>query len=198
MTNRRLVLATANQHKVAELHQLLGDRYEIAPRPSDLAETVEDGETLEANALKKAREVAHHVGALAVADDTGLFVDALDGRPGVYSARYAGPGADDEANVTKLLGELAELAGAPGDLAWRTARFRTVMAAVWPEGEELVVEGLVEGRIIDQRRGQHGFGYDPVFAPVEGDGRTFAEMSAEEKNRLSHRGRAVAQLSQRL
>jgi XTP/dITP diphosphohydrolase len=186
----RLVLATANEHKVSEIRQLLGDRYQIAPRPPGLAETIEDGATLEANALKKAREVSAFAGALAVADDTGLFVEALDGRPGVRSARYAGPDSDDEANVDKLLGEL----GASGDQADRGAAFRTVMAAVWPDGTELVVEGSVVGHITAERRGTAGFGYDPVFVPSEGDGRTFAEMAAEEKNRISHRGRAVAAL----
>ncbi|MCP3991336.1 MAG: RdgB/HAM1 family non-canonical purine NTP pyrophosphatase [Actinomycetia bacterium] len=186
----RLVLATANQGKVSEIRQLLGDRYEVVARPADLAETIEDGETLEANALKKAREVAASANALAVADDTGLFVDALDGRPGVHSARYASPEADDEANIDKLLSELAEISEDGG----RRAAFRTVMAAVWPEGNELLVEGMVTGHISQARRGSAGFGYDPVFVPAEGDGRTFAQMTGEEKNRISHRGRAVAGL----
>jgi XTP/dITP diphosphohydrolase len=189
-----LIVATGNRHKLAEIRQILGDRYLVDGRPDDLAETVEDGETLEANALKKAREVAVHTGALAVADDTGLFVDALGGRPGVRSARYAGPEADDEANVTRLLGELLSLE----DPEARGARFRTVMAAVWPDGRELIVDGAVVGHIALGRRGDAGFGYDPVFVPAEGDGRTFAEMTAEEKHRISHRGRAVEALCRHL
>lgn len=185
----RMVLATGNQHKVAELRQLLAGSYQVEGRPPDLAETVEDGDTLEANALKKAREVATHAQALAVADDTGLFVDALDGRPGVYSARYAGPQGDDEANLAKLLGELADRSSSA-----RSARFRTVVAAVWPDGRELVVDGVVEGHITLVPQGSAGFGYDPVFVPAEGDGRTFAQMTAGEKNAISHRGRAVAAL----
>lgn len=190
----RLVLATSNKNKVTELRQLLGDRYEIEGRPQDLAETVEDGDTLEYNSLKKAGDVVAQVGALAVADDTGLFVDALDGRPGVWTARYAGPDATSLDNVRKLLAEL----GTYPNPAQRTARFRTVIAAVWPSGEELVVEGVVDGRIGAAPKGEAGFGYDPVFIPHEGDGRTFAEMSADEKNGISHRGRAVAALLERL
>lgn len=189
-----LVLATGNPDKVAELRQLLGDRYRIRGRPADLAETIEDGETLEANALKKAREVVASVGALAVADDTGLFVDALGGRPGVRTARYAGENATATDNLTKLLSEL----GGVTDSAERTARFRTVIAAVWPDGSEVVVEGAVEGVIATEVSGDAGFGYDPVFIPTEGDGRTFAEMTGEEKNRISHRGRAVSALLARL
>ncbi|MGF1596363.1 MAG: RdgB/HAM1 family non-canonical purine NTP pyrophosphatase [Acidimicrobiales bacterium] len=185
-----LVLATANEGKVAELRHLLGDRYHIEPRPPDLADTVEDGETLESNALKKAREVARHAGALAVADDTGLFVEGLGGRPGVHTARYAGPAATADDNVDLLLQELASAGSATG----RRAEFRTVIAAVWPDGRELTVAGAVAGSIAPSRRGSRGFGYDPVFAPLEGDGRTFAEMSAEEKHGLSHRGRAIAAL----
>lgn len=185
-----LVLATTNADKVTELRRLLGDRYEIRTRPGDLDDTVEDGDTLEHNALKKAREVAAYVGALAVADDTGLFVDALDGRPGVITARYAGPDATSTENVKKLLAELVdhELPAA------RRARFRTVVAAVRPDGDEIVVEGVVEGRIGSEPHGSGGFGYDPVFMPLEGDGRTFAQMTGDEKNMLSHRARAIAAL----
>ncbi|MEM8922180.1 MAG: RdgB/HAM1 family non-canonical purine NTP pyrophosphatase [Actinomycetota bacterium] len=189
MSAPRLTLATGNPGKVAELRRLLGDRYEIEPRPDELPDTVEDGETLVVNAVKKATEVAVHSGSLAVADDTGLFVDALGGRPGVHTARYAGPAATTEENVELLL---AELGGVDGDA--RSAHFATVIAAVWPDGRELTVEGRVDGRIAAERRGDAGFGYDPVFLPVEGDGRSFAQMSAEEKNAISHRGRAIAAL----
>lgn len=182
-----LVLASANPGKVAELRDLLGDRYSVEPRPEDLAETIEDGDTLEANATKKAVEVAAHTGRVALADDTGLFVTALDGEPGVRTARYAGENADSEANVAKLLVALAD-----ADTDDRTAEFRTVIALAPADGGEvLLARGSVVGRIAESRRGERGFGYDPVFAPVEGDGRTFAEMSIEEKHGFSHRARAL-------
>lgn len=189
MSDRALTLATANPNKVVELRLLLGDEWAISGRPDDLADTVEDRDTLEGNALKKAHEVSVHAGSLAVADDTGLFVDALDGRPGVWTARFAGPDATDDDNVAKLLDQLADVEG-PG----RSAHFITVIAAVWPDGTELVVEGRVDGVIADERRGDTGFGYDPVFVPVEGDGRCFAEMTRAEKNEISHRGRAIQAL----
>ncbi|MEL7155538.1 MAG: RdgB/HAM1 family non-canonical purine NTP pyrophosphatase [Actinomycetota bacterium] len=193
MTRRALTLATANPDKVVELQQLLGADWDISPRPADLADTVEDGDTLEANATKKGREVARHTGTLSVADDTGLFVDALGGRPGVWTARYAGPEATSADNVAKLL---LELQGVTGD--GRSAHFRTVIAAVWPDGTALTVDGRVDGVITERARGEAGFGYDPVFAPAEGDGRTFAEMSAQEKNEISHRGRAIQALQAEL
>jgi len=183
----KLILATSNQGKVAELAQLLDGRCEVESRPAGLAETVEDGDTLEANAYKKALEVAEHAGAVALADDTGLFVDFLGGRPGVRSARFAGVDADDEANVDKLLAEM-------GSASQRTARFRTVMALVWPGGRHLFVEGSVEGEIGIERRGDSGFGYDPVFHPAQGDGRAFGQMNKAEKNSISHRGRATKKL----
>lgn len=186
----RLVLATANPGKVAELIDLLGDRYRIVPRPADLAETVEDGATLTANATKKAREVAEHAGAASLADDTGLFVEALDGRPGVHTARYAGPGATADENVERLLSELDGHVGAEA----RAAAFRTVLVLWRPGRDPLVIEGVLHGSIAASRRGERGFGYDPVFVPTDSDGRTLAEMSADEKNRISHRGRAIARL----
>ena len=185
-----LVLATGNPDKVVELRSLLGDRYVVESRPTDLPETVEDGETLEANALKKAREVAARAGALSVADDTGLFVAALGGRPGVRTGRYAGEHATYDENVDKLLAELADRDG-PDE---RAAAFRTVIAARWPDGTELTVEGRVDGWITPERRGTGGFGYDPVFVPHEGDGRSFAEMTTDEKNEFSHRARAIEAL----
>ncbi len=188
-----LVLATANQGKLAELTDLLGDRYRVRPRPHGLADTIEDGDTLEANAIKKATEVSADTGAMALADDTGLFVDALDGRPGVHTARYAGPDGDDAANRAKLV---AELAGVDGPA--RRAEFRTVIALVRPDGTSLVAAGRVEGLIAEEPRGERGFGYDPLFAPIEGDGRTFAEMALDEKQALSHRARALAALLDRL
>ncbi len=185
-----LTLATANPGKVTELVSLLGDRYEIRPRPADLAETDEDGDTLEANARKKAAEVVAHCGTLAVADDSGLFVVALGGRPGVHTARFAGPNATHDENIDRLLAELS----ARADPAERRAEFRTVIVAAWPDGGELIVDGRVPGTITAERRGDDGFGYDPVFAPDEADGLTFAQMSLEAKNRISHRARAIAAL----
>ncbi len=188
----RLVLATTNQGKVAELIDLLSDHFEVLPRPPDVADTDEDQPTLVGNARKKAAEIAAATGLAALADDTGLFVDALDGGPGVHTARYAGLDATYEQNVAKLLDALAdiEVDRPPG----RGARFRTCIALVWPDGRELLGEGSVEGRIAAERRGTGGFGYDPVFVPVEGDGRTFGEMSRAEKARYNHRVRAFDDL----
>jgi XTP/dITP diphosphohydrolase len=159
----------------------------VLARAPDVEET---GTTLEDNARIKARGVEAATGLPAIADDTGLVVDALGGAPGVFSARYAGPDAVAADNVAKLL---RELDGVPDER--RTARFRTVVLAAWPDGREMVVEGSVEGVIVREPRGTAGFGYDPVFVPAEGDGRTFAEMTAEDKHALSHRGRAVRALA---
>ena len=164
----------------------------LLERPAALGDVREDGDTLEANARTKAVAVAGFAGAPALADDTGLEVDALDGAPGVHSARYAGPGAADEANVAKLLEALAGVA-APQ----RTARFRTVVVARWPDGRELLADGVVEGFIARSPRGGRGFGYDPVFVPSPGES-TFAEMSLEAKGAISHRGRALRELARLL
>jgi XTP/dITP diphosphohydrolase len=184
----RLVLATANPDKARELAALLAD-FEVVPRPAGLPDVEETEDTLEGNALLKARAVMEATGELAVADDTGLEVDALGGRPGVYAARYAGPGATYADNVAKLLDELRDV---PGET--RTARFRTVAVALFPHGGEIVAEGWVDGRIAEAAAGAEGFGYDPVFVPDDGGGRTFAEMSRAEKQALSHRGRAFTAL----
>lgn len=184
-----VVLASANPDKVAELSDLLGDRFEVRPRPADLPDTIEDEETLEGNAIKKAVEVAEATGEWALADDTGLFVDALDGRPGVYTARFAGPNATYDENVEKLLTSLVDVE--PDD---RTATFRTAVALIGPDGSGLTAEGSIDGYISRRRMGDRGFGYDPVFEPAEGNGRTFSEMSIEEKHELSHRSRALAAL----
>ena len=154
--------------------------------PPDVEET---GSTLEQNARIKAEALAGALGMPAVADDTGLEVDALDGAPGVYSARYAGAGASYSDNVAKLL---KALLGVPPAL--RTARFATVAIARWPDGREMSRRGEVEGTISEAARGGDGFGYDPVFVPSEGDGRTFAEMAPDEKHAVSHRGRAFRAL----
>lgn len=192
-TPPELVLATANADKAREIAEILGGAVRLAPRPAGLGDVAETGDTLEDNARLKAAAVAAFAGAPAVADDTGLEVDALGGAPGVWSARYAGPDATYADNVAKLL---AALDGVPA--GGRTARFRTVALARWPDGSEVLGVGVVEGSIAACPRGAGGFGYDPVFAPAEGDGRTFAEMGAAEKNLLSHRGRAFAALAARL
>ena len=186
-----VVAATANPHKLAEIAAILGGSVELLPRPADLGEVIEDGDTLEANARLKAAAVCAHTGQPAVADDTGLEVAALGGAPGVRSARYAGEHADDADNRARLL---AELEGA----ADRSARFRTVAIVVFPDGHELLAEGTISGTIAAAPQGDHGFGYDPVFVPDGGEGRTFAEMSADEKNAVSHRGRAFRSLAAQL
>jgi XTP/dITP diphosphohydrolase len=218
-----LVLATGNTDKARELCELLSDALDtvlvtvavtvgeravgfVVERPEQFAATVgrlvtldeapdveETGSTLEENARIKARGVGAAVGLPAVADDTGLEIDALDGAPGVRAARYAGENATYADNVAKVLGALEEVSGLR-----RTARFATVVVARSPGGDELVVRGEVEGLITTEPRGEGGFGYDSVFEPIEGDGRTFAEMSPDEKHALSHRGRALRALVSRL
>jgi len=181
-------LATANPHKAAEIGPLLSG-FEVVPRPPELTDVDETADTLEGNARLKAEAVATFSGELAVADDTGLEVAALGGRPGVWSARYAGDGATYADNVAKLLTELNGI-----DLADRRARFRTVVVARAPDGREIVAEGTVDGHITLTARGDSGFGYDSVFVPDDGDGRTFAEMTTAEKGAVSHRGRALRAL----
>jgi XTP/dITP diphosphohydrolase len=182
-----LVCASANPDKVAEIATLLDGVVHLLPRPADVADVVEDSGTLVGNARLKATAICAATGSPAVADDTGLFVAALDGAPGVDTAYFAGPTATHAENRDKLLRELA-------DTADRSARFVTVAMVVWPDGEELVVEGVCEGSIAEAERGGRGWGYDPLFVAAEGDGRTFAEMSEAEKHRVSHRGRAFAAL----
>jgi XTP/dITP diphosphohydrolase len=178
-----LVCASANPDKVAEIQQLLAGVVELVPRPADIPDVVEDADTLAGNARLKAVAIMEATGLPAVADDTGLEVDALGGAPGVYTARYAGEGCSYADNRTKMLQELDGVAD-------RSAAFKTVAMVVWPDGTELAVEGVCPGTISVEERGSVGFGYDAIFIPAEGDGRTFAEMSAEAKNELSHRGRA--------
>jgi XTP/dITP diphosphohydrolase len=186
----RVVLATANPDKAREIRDLLAG-FEVVPRPSHVPDVDETEDTLEGNARLKARAVAEATGEVAVADDTGLEVLALGGRPGVRAARYAGENATYADNVAKLLDELT----GHDD---RRARFRTVAVAWFTDGHEVVAEGSVEGRISRRPSGTAGFGYDPVFVPDGGDGRTFAEMTAEEKASLSHRGRAFRAMAERL
>jgi XTP/dITP diphosphohydrolase len=183
----RLVCASANPDKVAEIEAILGPAVELEPRPSDVPDVVEDADTLEGNARLKAAAIAAATGEAAVADDTGLEVVALGGRPGVHTGRYAGDHATYAENRAKLLAELA-------DVEDRRARFRTVAVVVWPDGQELAAEGVCDGRIATAERGTRGFGYDPLFVPEGGGGRTFAEMSDGDKHALSHRGRAFRAL----
>ncbi len=187
-----LVLATNNRHKAAELQALLSDvgvRIRTLAEFPDAPEVVEDGTTCEANAIKKATAIANHTGLPAMADDTGLMVEALGGRPGVYAARYAGEQATYEDNCRKLLGELQ---GVP--VAKRRARFVTVVAFVPRPGVQAqVVEGALDGVIAEQPAGTYGFGYDPVFVVPE-LGKTLAQLTSEEKNRISHRARALAKV----
>ena len=183
----RLVCASANPDKVAEIRAILHDVVELVPRPADVPDVVEDADTLEGNARLKAVAICEATGLPAVADDTGLDVVALDGAPGVYSARYAGDGATYADNRSKLLDEL-------GDTDDRRAAFRTCALVRWPDGSEVAVEGICPGTITRADRGDGGFGYDSIFVPDEGDGRTFAEMSDTEKHAVSHRGRAFRAL----
>jgi XTP/dITP diphosphohydrolase len=189
----RWVVATANAHKVRELAALLdGLAVDLVVRPEYVAMPEESGATFLANARLKARAVAEATGEVALADDSGLEVDALGGDPGVLSARYAGEGANDADNNAKLLAELSGIHG-PN----RRARFRCVLALVAPGGKELTADGRCEGFVLDAERGAGGFGYDPLFQP-EGDTRALAEYSEDEKNAISHRGRAARKLREML
>ncbi|MFN3337655.1 MAG: RdgB/HAM1 family non-canonical purine NTP pyrophosphatase [Thermomicrobium sp.] len=186
MTTHRIVIATANPGKIRELRALLPSCFEaVTTGELGLRLPPETGETFAENALLKARAAAHASGLVALADDSGLEVDALGGRPGVHSAHYAGEGATDRDNIQRLLNELR---GVPPER--RTARFRAVIAVVAPDGREALAEGVVEGHIVEEPRGESGFGYDPIFQPLGSD-HTFAEMSSEEKNRWSHRAQAM-------
>jgi XTP/dITP diphosphohydrolase len=190
----RVVLASANPKKVAEMRDIFGDRFDLVARPDDVPEVIEDADTFVGNARLKAVALAAATGLPAIADDSGLEVDALDGAPGVHSARYAGDGHDDAANTALLLANLAEVA----DPAARTGRFHSVLVLHRPDGTEVVAAGTCEGTIAFAPAGDGGFGYDPVFVPNAGDGRTFAELSSAEKHAISHRGAALAELDRLL
>ena len=184
-----LIFATHNRHKVSEVQAMLPAGIHVRSL-SDLGcdeDIPETADTLQGNALQKAQFVHERYHCNCFADDTGLEIDALDGRPGVYSARYAGEGCSFDDNVRKVLAELENV-----PLAQRTARFRTVVALIL-DGRTYFFEGKVEGLMTLERHGVEGFGYDPIFLP-EGYGQTFAEMDASEKNRISHRGRALAKM----
>lgn len=187
----RVVCASANPDKVAEIQDLLKGVVELLPRPGSVGDVVEDADTLLGNARLKARAICDATGLPAVADDTGLEVDALHGAPGVHTARFAGEQATYGDNRAKLLQSLRGVAASA-----RTARFRTVALVAYPDGGERWAEGVCEGLIADTERGQRGFGYDAVFVPRDGDGRTFAEMSVDDKHALGHRGRAFRALAE--
>lgn len=187
----RLVCASANPKKVTELARMLPDWVQLLPRPDDVGDVDETAPTLEGNAIIKAVEIANAAEEWAIADDTGLEVAALNGAPGVHSARFAGENATDAENRVLLLQRL-------NGVTDRSAKFRTVVALVNSKGEMHFVKGECSGVIADAERGENGFGYDSVFIPDESDGRTFAEMTASEKDAISHRGRALAQLPELL
>ncbi len=183
---RRLLFATGNAHKIAEVAAILGPGWSVEPAEPDVEET---GTTFEENALLKARAVAGRTGTLAVAEDSGIVIDALGGRPGIHSARWT----EESDWIPRVLRELDGV-GAHD----RTARYVAAVALVDPDGAEDVVQGTVEGRIAETPRGSGGFGYDPIFVPDDGDGRTFAEMTEDEKHAMSHRGRAFRTLLDQL
>ena len=187
----RIVCASANPHKVEELARLLPSWVDLVPRPSDIGDIDEDAPTLEGNAIIKAVEIANHASEWAIADDTGLEVDALNGAPGVRSARFAGEQATDAENRALLIAKLDGVAN-------RSARFRTVVALVSSKGDIHFVGGVCAGTIAESERGDSRFGYDSLFIPADGDGRTFAEMTGPEKDAVSHRGRALAQIPELL
>lgn len=189
----KLIIASNNKHKISEIKSILAGKFEEILSLSEAGishETIEDGETFLENSLKKAREICAISGAVALADDSGLCVNALGGAPGVYSARYSGDGATAESNNRLLLKNLEGISD-------RSAYFLCTVALVYPDGREVVAEGRVYGEIIDSYRGDHGFGYDPIFL-VKGDSRTLAEMSDNEKNAISHRGEALKSLLSQL
>ena len=186
----KFIIATRNTHKLEEIRSILNFQgLEICSALDfpDIPDTIEDRDTLEGNAIKKAQELCDATGLMALADDSGLEVEALDGAPGVYSARYAGEPCSYSNNNAKLLHELSGKEN-------RRARFRTVIALARPGEKPLTVEGICEGKIIEKLRGENGFGYDPLFVP-DGFSETFAELPAETKNKISHRAQALAQVS---
>jgi XTP/dITP diphosphohydrolase len=184
---RVLVLATGNPHKVEEVAAILApDGWAVEPFVQEVDET---GSTFEENALLKARAAAAATGDLAVADDSGIEIDALGGAPGIHSARWTAEGDW----IPRVLRDLQDVPD-----SWRGCRYVCAAAAAWPDGREVVVLGTVEARITQAPRGEGGFGYDPIVAPVEGDGRTFAEMTPTEKHQLSHRARAFRTLAPHL
>ncbi|HJM96971.1 MAG TPA: RdgB/HAM1 family non-canonical purine NTP pyrophosphatase [Acidimicrobiales bacterium] len=188
-----MISATANPDKFVEILGLLPKQVELVPRPEDIPDVAEDAEDLLGNARLKARAIMKATGQPAIADDTGLEVDALNGAPGIHSARFAGGSATYQENIVKLLEALTDIPTQD-----RTARFRTVALIAWPDGSETIAHGVVEGKIMKDPVGKLGFGYDSIFLPNEGLGKTFGEMNNEEKSRISHRGRALRSLINKL
>lgn len=189
----RVVMASANPDKVEEISIMMRDIVDIVARPDSVGEVVEDADTLEGNARLKAVAVAAATGLPAMADDTGLEIDHLDGAPGVHTARFAGENATYADNVAKTLNVLGDL-----PMSQRTARFRTVAMIHFPGGEELIAHGVVEGTIAITASGSGGFGYDPIFVPDESKGKTFSQMTPGAKHAISHRGRAFRALREQL
>ena len=192
----KLVVATKNQHKLREIQQILKDlpQYELVSLKNypDAPDVIEDQDSFVGNACKKALELARYTGELTMADDAGLEVDALNGEPGIYSARYAGEGATYQQLCKKLLKNMENI---PDNK--RTAAFKSVVAVASPEKILFTVEGICAGKIIHEMRGKHGFGYDPIFL-YEPLNKTFAELSAEQKNEISHRARALKKFAEML
>ncbi len=186
MTGKPILFATGNPNKVEEVAEILGDGWAIEAQDPQVEET---GVTFEENALIKARALVVARGVVAVADDSGIEIDALDGRPGIHSARWT----EESDWIPRVL---RELRGVVGDA--RSGRYVAAAAVVWPDGREHVVRGTVEGAVAAEARGAGGFGYDPIFVPDEGDGRTFAEITPEAKDAMSHRGRAFRSLAAHL
>ena len=191
MNRPHLVIATGNAHKVVEMRDQLSRWFQVVGLPTDYDSPAEDGATFAANARIKAQTAASRLGCLCLADDSGICVDYLDGAPGIYSARYAGDPCDDEANNDQLLEAMSDVPDSN-----RQARFVCALSLASPAGELAAFEGLFEGKVGYERRGQGGFGYDPIFVLPEGV--TSAELSAEEKQRRSHRGQALAKLVESL
>ena len=189
----RVVMASANPDKVEEISIMMRDIVDIVARPDSVGEVIEDADTLEGNARLKAVAVAAATGLPAMADDTGLEIDHLDGAPGVHTARFAGENATYADNVAKTLNVLGDL-----PMSQRTARFRTVAMIHFPGGEELIAHGVVEGTIAITASGSGGFGYDPIFVPDESNGKTFSQMTPNAKHAISHRGRAFRMLREQL
>jgi XTP/dITP diphosphohydrolase len=188
------VLATANAHKAEEIRRVLVPYgIELLDRPLDVADVDETEETLEGNALLKARALTNATGLAAIADDTGLFIDALEGRPGVYSARYAGENATFADNVSKALTELDGV-----DDVRRSARFRSVIAVTYPDGTSWWVDGVLDGMILHSPIGENGFGYDVIFAPADFGGTSLAQLSRDEKSAISHRGQALRAFAEKV
>ena len=183
---RTILFATGNPHKVEEVAEILGAAWHVEAQDPDVEET---GTTFEENALLKARALVETRGVGAIADDSGIEIDALDGRPGIHSARWT----EESDWIPRVLRELDGVEGSA-----RSGRYVAAAAVVWPDGREHVVRGTVEGSIADGPRGDNGFGYDPIFVPDEGDGRTFGEYTAEEKHAMSHRCRAFRSLLEAL